>query len=452
MTQEKVVYIVHCIDTEGPLYESTEAKFERLRNIFAVDLEPTRDNLEKLKRKEIDLDGKEDVVARTFSDHLGNYKETWDQVDEMLLRVMSEGFRSRVTDSDGGGWIFNWFCLDHVDYVNNPRRRDIGYHNVFDHYREMVSETGSFQDGIHWHFHPMSMYRDAHRCATSYTNSPHLYETLCRRILDRDWFPSVFRAGFTAERPDSNWFLEQWIPFDISNRSVNDPGMAQQSDFVNGRFGDWRLAPDDWSVYHPSHDNYQLPGDCRRWIARALNVLNRIASLTQTEVNKAFARANEGLPTIMGVACHDYRELSTEVEEIRRMVANSAKTYPDVKFRFAEAKDAFQKAIYGDVADIRPVELDCRLISDANKMFLDVNVKSGEVFGPQPFLAFKLKSGRYVQENFDFDLTPTRWTYTFDQESLLPGDLESIGIAAADKFGNTFVTKLDVPQTTEIAG
>ena len=29
------VYVVHCIDTEGPLYESLESKFERLRDVCA---------------------------------------------------------------------------------------------------------------------------------------------------------------------------------------------------------------------------------------------------------------------------------------------------------------------------------------------------------------------------------------------------------------------------------
>ena len=36
-------------------------------------------------------------------------------------------------DSFGNGWVFNWHCLDHVGYINNPRRRDMGYHNIFDY-------------------------------------------------------------------------------------------------------------------------------------------------------------------------------------------------------------------------------------------------------------------------------------------------------------------------------
>ena len=46
---KKPVYIVHCIDTEGPLYESVDVTFERLRSIFHLDLEPSADLLRRLQ-------------------------------------------------------------------------------------------------------------------------------------------------------------------------------------------------------------------------------------------------------------------------------------------------------------------------------------------------------------------------------------------------------------------
>ena len=55
------VSIVHCIDTEGPLNEPTEATFERIRfilNIKELDLEPTRINLEKNLSELLDLSRK----------------------------------------------------------------------------------------------------------------------------------------------------------------------------------------------------------------------------------------------------------------------------------------------------------------------------------------------------------------------------------------------------------
>lgn len=64
------VYIVHCIDTEGPLYETLEATFERLRNIFEIEIEPTEENLRKLQEERISLGGKEKEVSKALDNSL----------------------------------------------------------------------------------------------------------------------------------------------------------------------------------------------------------------------------------------------------------------------------------------------------------------------------------------------------------------------------------------------
>ncbi len=64
MTDKPTVNIVHCVDTEGPLYESLPATFERLREIFDVNLEATPENLRRLQNREINLGELEDDVAK----------------------------------------------------------------------------------------------------------------------------------------------------------------------------------------------------------------------------------------------------------------------------------------------------------------------------------------------------------------------------------------------------
>ena len=53
------VYIVHCIDTEGPLYETLKATFKRVEAIFGIDIEATEENLKELQQGKIKLDVKE---------------------------------------------------------------------------------------------------------------------------------------------------------------------------------------------------------------------------------------------------------------------------------------------------------------------------------------------------------------------------------------------------------
>lgn len=435
------MHVVHCIDTEGPLHESLETKFERLQMIFGISMEPTAENLEKLVKGEIDLGGKEEIVRQTFSSHLTNFMDDWTKLGAMLDRAMSEGFRNEVRDSFGGGWVYSWFCVDHVDYTVNPRRRTIGYHAIFDHYRELLNHPANRRDGLHWHMHPMSVYREAHRCATSFLNSPHALEVLARRIIERRWFPSCFRAGFQAERPDLHWFLEQYVPFDFSNTSEEDSSQTlQHADLGGGRSGDWRLAPRDWGVYHPSHDQYQIPGNCRRWIARALNVLNRFASIDAMEVEKAFRQAQEGKPTLLCIASHDFRDLVPEVRFFRKLMVESGAKFPDVQVKFGEAREAFRSVIGVDT-DAPGLELAVTLERSPSGLprRLLVETIQGRVFGPQPFLAIKTRSKRFIHDNFDFTTDLKSWHYTFDEESVLPEDLDTVGVGASDEHGNICV-------------
>ena len=444
----KIVYIVHSVDTEGPLYESLEAKFQRLYDVFNIKLSPSKKLLEKLKNNKINLKGKENAVSTLLSNHLTNYNDTWKKIDQMIKKIFSRNFRNNDKDSFGGNWIFNWHCLDHVGYKYNPRKRTLGYHKIFDYYKKVLRKNKNHKDRIHWHFHPMSTYNDAHRCATSYVNSPELYQILCRRILERNWFPSVFRAGFQTERPDSNWFLEQWIPFDISNMSMlNNEDIDNSIDFKNGRSGDWRRAPKDWSIYHPDHDDYQKNGNCRRWIGRALNVMNRIGSINQKEMDRAFLQANKNNPALVGFASHDFRNLETEVNYLRDMIKKSSKKYPNVKFKYSEAKNAFVEIVKfkEKIKKIdKPIKIKVtfkkKTLSDVPS--LTIKCVQGKVFGPQPFLSIKTKKKRYIHDNLDFSKNKKIWHYAFHGDTLPINDVDEIGIAANDRFGNTHIKRL----------
>lgn len=442
---QKILYIVHCVDAEGPLYESLEATFERLKDIFGISLTPSKENLEKIQNKKIDFGTTTDIVANAFSQHLLNYNDSWDKIDSMLRDILSDNFRNKLLDSVGNGWVYNWFCVDHVGYEHNPRRRDLGYHKIHDFYKNALQKYNSLQDGLHWHFHPMSIYKEAHRCATSYINSPHLFEVLCRRIIERNYFPAAVRAGFQAERPDSHWFFEQWIPFDFSNWSYKSNSILEsQGDLQGGRSGDWRLAPDDWSVYQPSHDSWQVPGNCRRWIGRCIDILTRGRELTQEEINKAFNRANSGMPTLMAFNNHDFRDMAYEIDYVREKIVKAAHKYPDVKFKFSEAIKAFRSVVYGENFNYEPVELEVTLEKNNDVMFLSVKTIKGKVFGPQPFLAVKTKSGRFIHDNFNFDPSLTKWSYTFDYDSIHPDDVSNIGVACNDKYGNAFIKVINI--------
>ncbi len=55
-------------------------------------------------------------------------------------------------------------------------------------------------------------------------------------------------------------------------------------------------------------------------VGRALNLMKRFTNLQYFEIEKAFAQATEGQPTLVGMASHDFRDLGAEVEEVRNMI------------------------------------------------------------------------------------------------------------------------------------
>jgi hypothetical protein len=440
---EKIVYICHCLDTEGPLYESSEETILRINYIFKTNFEPDPKLLDRLKREEIDLGGLEKKISNILAGRLTNFLSTWDQIDKMLNKALSKDFRNALTDSFGEGWVYNWHCVDHVGYEDNPRRRDMGYHNIFDFYRQKLKETESHQDRIDWHYHPMSIGKKANTQGTLHVFSSRIIEILSRRILERKWFPSVNRAGFHVERPDSHWFWEQWLPYDISNMSIKGSEKDIAPDSADSRYGDWRFAPDDWSIYHPSHDDYQTPGNCRRSIGRILNVGTRYHLITQEEVDKAFARAQKGFPTLMAITDHDFKDICLDVDDMRSFIKESADKYPDVKFKFENILDAFRAV--ADHKDENPggFTLSSKIIEKNGKTILSVKA-NGKIFGPQPFLAFETKSFQFIHDNFDFFDPGKEWHYYFDEWTIPIKAVKRIGVATNDSIGRVKINIIDM--------
>ncbi len=437
------VWIVHCIDTEGPLYESLEATFERLEHLFQLKLEPDEQLLVKLQNGELNLNGIEKKVQRVLDPHLLSYNDTWDKIDSMLSNVCSPGFRDLMPDSAGNGWIYNWFCVDHVNYEMNPRRRDIGYHNVFDHYQRFLKKNNS-PDGLHFHFHPQPIVKHANLDATHWwASSDTLYQVIARRIIDRNWFPAVNRPGFHVTRPDSHWFLEQYIPFDIANLGMEPDELdSKDPEYVQGRWGDWRRAPKTWTPYHPSHDDYQIPGNCRRWIARCLNVGTRYSLIGEKEVRQAFQEAREGKPVVMAFTDHDFRDISRDVDYVRTLVKKVKSAFPEVDFEFCEAADAMRRALA--LPTIPGCKLELSLKAKGDGVHVLTIHSDVPIFGPQPFLALKTVTKSYIHDDLDFQIPRLKWTYVFDDATLPLAAIEKIGVAANNMYGITSVAVLDV--------
>jgi len=433
------LYIVHCVDTEGPLHESIEATFERLKATFNIDILPTKQNLKKIQKKEIDFGEETESISKMFSQQLIAYNDTWHKIDLMLSKIMAKDYREQFQDSNGNGILYNWHCLDNVGYESNERRRDIGFGHIFSHYLKKIEEHNSL-DSIHWHFHPLSFNKEAHICSTSYDNSYELlHQSICRRVIDHNWFPVVNRAGFHAIRQDSSFFLEQWIPFDYSNQSTYS-NKNEQSD--SNRFGDWRRASKDWIPYHPSYDDYQVPGNMNRLTTKCLNIGTRFKLLTDDEIDFAFKDSIKNGSAILAFTNHDFRDMSLDIEDTYKRIKKIHKNYHNVDIVNSDAVEAMREVSYSNEIEIKSnaVKLSSEIKYDDDQVRIVVHCQQGRVFGAQPYLAIKTKDGRYYHDNFNEVKHNKSWEYILDSSSISIEAISNIGVAANDKYGNQSIT------------
>jgi hypothetical protein len=427
------VLLLDAVDTEGPLFESASETVLRINRIAGVSLPPEAATLRRLKDGEIDLGEAQRAVGNVlrYSEFLGD----WSAVRAMLARVMSREFRSANCDSTGRGWIFNWHVLDHIGYEVNPRRRDIGYHNIFDVYRELVSQA-ECADEFGFHFHPDHYYAHAHLSGTTYSTSRHLYAVLARRLVDRNWFPRSFRAGFHTERPDSHMFLEQWIPHDFSNQAISgDVSTAGQLDLSDHRFGDWTRAPAKWGWYHPHHDDYQVPGQCRRRIFRCLNIGTRHRCITYEHVRAAFQQVQaESRNVVVGVTNHDFRDMEPDIRWLKSAL-DAASADTGVPWRSASISDTFEPW-RGPAARSR-----WHLQEEATLTRLSIEYDA-PLFGPQPFMAIKLVNELYHHVNMDIIEPFRRFSYAFDDNTVAFSRVQSLVIGSNDRHGNVVIDRI----------
>ena len=439
MTGKNNLYIVYCVDTEGPLYESLDATFERIYDIFGMSIKPSRKTLLDLQQQKLDVEYKQEI-AKVVAPHLLNYNDTWTKIDSILDKIMSRSFRNEYIDSKGNGIIYNWHCINHFGYKSNERHRDIGIGNVFSHYRQKIHEFGN-NDSIHWHFHPLSFNRDGHVAATSYDNSmAALHQIICKMVIDYNWFPIVNRAGFHSIRQDSNLFLEQWIPFDYSNQSTYHYDGDEQKDVTNGRFGDWRRAPKEWRPYHPSFHDYQSIGSMRRYTTKCLNIGTRLRILSDYEIREAFDLARNEGKAILSFTNHDFRDMSVDILDVYSRIFSIADDYEDVDMLHCDAKDAMQQYCFkADEVSKNRLMLECTIHNEGALPKLIVKCINGSVFGSQPYLAIKTLDGRYYHDNFDELEYNTSWSYSFDNQTLGIHMVKKITVAANDKYGNSSI-------------
>lgn len=435
--KKKILYIVHCIDTEGPLNESYQNTIQRVNSAYNLNLKNKYSVYQNLVNHNFCYGDKIDTsLKKMINKKLLKYNKNWRMIDKMLDTCLSKEFRYKKKDDFGQGWIYSWHCLDHIGYKDNPRNKSLGYGKIFNYYKNKLLETNSKEDEINWHFHPIAINNKSISCTSTYAYSyQKFYYILARRIIDDKWFPTVNRQGFNAMRQDSHSLLEQWIPFDFSNQYFEKQN--DQIDINDHRFGDWKRSSKSWRGYRPSIHDYQKIGNCKRIIFRCLNIGTRFNNLSEIHIKQAFKEASKTGSAILAFTNHDYRDIIEDIVEIRDKIFKYKSKFPDVKIKFSGANYAAKK-----ILKKKEVKNQIKIKLKIKNNILEIDILNEEIFGNQPFLALKLKNHKYLYDNLDIIKPGKKYRYIFDDQTLEIKNISKIGVGTASINGNFAVKVL----------
>jgi SAM-dependent methyltransferase len=321
---------------------------------------------------------------------------TWEQVDAAMNELFDDRFRRARPDPSGGGMRFGWFFLTWTGFTSNPRGRDFGYHAVRDHYLQRwaarIEELGDEQC---WHYHHPPVSGVGNEWGLDWSASDEHDRILSRQVLERGWWPVCFRAGGTIMSAESSRWVDEWFPFDYSNRApLALPGLV-----------DWSSGVAEWRLYHPDPEDFRRPGAGRRRMARCLDLVTSVHTLDADDVEEAFARAETGDDAVLAVFEHDYRDIAGRLDTLSALVHEAASRHPEIDWRYAAPVEAARSAL--DVPPPRRLELEAAVPARR------VHVWSTEpLFQSIPWLAVRTPEGEIVHvEQGLLRVDETRWVW-----------------------------------------
>lgn len=261
--------------------------------------------------------------------------KTWNEVDIAMDKLFLDSFREQYTDSRGASFKIGWFFLTWTGFISNPRNRDFGYHKVRDHYLQKWSkQIEKFGDEQCWHYHHPSNSKIGNEWGFIWNENPEYSNIISRQIIEREWFPVCYRAGGTIHTNESSNWIDNWFPYDFSNRSP-----IKIENII-----DWSKAKDDWTLYRPDIYDFTKQGFGKRYIARTLDLVTGAYAIDEVEIRKAFELAKSGEPAILSVFDHDYRDIADRITKYLNQINKISYEYPEVKWEYASPSEAIIKS------------------------------------------------------------------------------------------------------------
>ena len=191
--------------------------------------------------------------------------------------VFEEDFRKAHTDSAGNPFKFTWFM--HGGGWFDKGKNTLPASTTFQIRNYWSDELERWGDEIAYHFHHFVWNGSKWVMAPTFGETIWDFEsTMSQMIIDESVYPVSFRSGWNYMDNEYQRYLDKWIPFRME-------AAGWMSDCV---------------PYHPSYDNYRVPGEMNGWEVRHYYM----KSFTESEAVKIFQYASNGTPQVVCIWSH----------------------------------------------------------------------------------------------------------------------------------------------------
>jgi hypothetical protein len=346
-------------------------------------------------------------------------------------KVMDQAFRSSLVDSYGQTMKFTWWMMS-GNIFRYATNRNFPVPNIMTMYlmkKYHGAAIQKFGDELTLHYHTF-VWTDYDNDGIYWWNQAHKFTesrddfdvTLAQDLLEENSFPVSFRSGWHAMDNDWQRYLDTLLPYSMDD---DWPSIRVDTTEPIDNVYDWSKSSKEWVPFHPSADNYQLPGALKGWNLRSTH----IGGIDSSAMVNIFAKANAGVDQVACLWGHlPETDFLDNMKNINRVAHIAALKYPNVKFRYCTAVEAMQR--WRGTTDVTPpvVNISERR-AGANVTFV---ITSNEpLFQPQPFVAVKDLYERYT--HLAARQTGTNeWT----TDAVPASSLAKVGVAATDTSGN----------------
>ena len=374
------------------------------------------------------------TTVDVYTRHPHYSQDSFTSTNAPSYQVMDPSWRSQFLDSYQQPIKFTWWIMGgniyrDADNLNVPVPNTMVLHLMKKYHGDSITQLG---DELSLHYHTF-FWSDYDLDGIYHWNQSRTFNeckedwdvTLAQYLLEEGVFPASFRSGWHFIDEEWQQTLNELIPYCLHD----DYGVfrAWYTNEPIAGIEDWSRAPSTFIPFHPSTNDYQVPGDSPGWNVRSIKMQN----LTQADVNYMFSQASNGVDQVACLWSHLPENYVLMVAKTASFLQKATESYPKVPFRYCTAVEAMQR--WQGITEQIPPSLTIQETEKDQTVTLAITTDK-TIFQTRPFVAVRDAFRRYF--NVSSLCTPTGTNTWSIPLPILRPSLAKVGVAVTDLYGN----------------